>query len=166
MVCAACTVQTSPEGLRAPADKTPRPASVSPSATRQCDQDQIQGAIRDFIDSWNDHDRAGLRGLFAEGAELEMSTKNQRARSPATHGGFASVSGWNGIEAFVDVQWRLGETLDYESLQPFNGGAYARNMTAMFSDGSTQPFSEAKFAFDCVAGAFDHIEIVSAAEAS
>jgi len=114
--------------------------------------------------AWNHADATALQGVLAADAELAMSAKRQGARL-SKRGGYTVLDGWEEIARFAARQWRLGERFAFSRIEVFDGsggkGAYAREMRAMYSDGSRQLMSDAKFVYSCKEHDLYHIVLVA-----
>lgn len=147
-----------PTGARAPINRS----SAHPTALASCTAGTAASALMDFVRAWNHRDAGAVAATLAPSAELDMSTRLQRARPPAVGGALTSTQGIQPILRFAHAQWDRGERLSYTRTQTFPSGIYARDLIAQFSGGEAQRMTEAKFAFDCSQAGFTHIVIVAA----
>lgn len=92
---------------------------------------------------------------------MDMSTKRQRSTLPSINGGHESLQGRAKVLRFIRQQWRLGEQLKYQKIEPFPGGATVSRLQAVYRDGRVQHMAEGKFAFDCATRSLRHIVISS-----
>lgn len=161
--CGSCT--SAPSG-----QTSPSPSASQPVAAATCSSPQIRHKVGDFFRAWNARNRAGLADLFTTSGELDFSTKMQDALTENVNGYTVSASRPK-IAAFVARQWRLGERISYRRVAAFSGsnvadaGVEVRHVVAHFADGTSQPFSEAKFHYDCSRQLVPHAVFVSASAA-
>jgi hypothetical protein len=163
----ACTSATGPPSTPAPTSARRTAAAQTP---RPCGKQQIRSATDGFFADWNDHERRSFGQLFRNHGELDMATKHQDTLHDST---WTSAVGPAQIAAFAARQWRLGERLSDHGMTIYTGSAVAVyrggaevNATARFADGSIQPIEEAKFNYNCSAGTFTHVVIISAGPAA
>jgi hypothetical protein len=117
--------------------------------------------LAQFVDAWNRRDVSNLAGVLAPNAELDMSTRFQRALPPTIAGGFVAIQGIGEVERFAEQQWALGEHLSYRRASVAPGGVFALGLTATFANGAKQIMSEGKFVNRCSQSGFVHVVIVA-----
>lgn len=165
LACGSCISSCS-----GPTSLSPSPSASRPVEATACSSKQIRHTVRDFFRAWNTRNRAGLADLFTPDGELDFSTKAEDALSDGAKGYTISASRPR-IAAFVARQWRLGEHISYRTVVVFAGshvantGADVTHVVAHFADGTSQPFSEAKFHYDCSSRLVPHSVFVSGSAA-
>jgi hypothetical protein len=141
------------------------PVSRRP-AVQPCGKRQIRSAVERFFAAWNHRERRSFGQLFRGHGELDMATKHQ---DTLHHHAWSSAVGPGQVTAFATRQWLLGEVLSHDGMTiyrgPFGpgylGGAEVNVAAARFADGTMQPIEEAKFNYNCAAGAFAYVVIIS-----
>jgi hypothetical protein len=159
--CGACTASSHGSSSSSPSASAP---SVRPAA---CSSRQVRQSISRVFRAWNATDAAKLADLFTAEGELDFSTKDQNALRHRSDG-YVAVASRSRIAIFAAGQWQLGERLEYRGMRLFSGstvatsGAEVGHVVAHFADGTSQPFSEAKFHYDCRQQLIPHAVFVSA----
>jgi hypothetical protein len=161
LACGGCTASAHESPSSSPSASAP---SVKPAA---CSSRQVRQFISRFFRAWNATDATKLANLFTADGELDFSTKDQNALRQSSDG-YVGVASRSRISILAARQWQLGERLEYRGMTVFAGstvassGAEVGHVVAHFADGTSQPFSEAKFHYDCGQQLIPHAVFVSA----
>jgi hypothetical protein len=160
---AACTSRGSPPVTPIATSEALPTTSAQPLS---CDKGLISQAVRTFLHAWNTGDMTSLHRSITREASINMSTKAQGATGSSVDA-YTETTGWDQIRRFAQRQHAVGQRFSFDTLRSVSGhGAYAVRMRATYADGSTQMFTDSKFAYTCGAAALHRVVLVAGAPAS